>query len=281
MNCRLRIWPVLLACLSGDVVRAQDPFFAGIEVHGSLEASASVFGDIPVPALGQVIAADGAVLESLCRQVQERSRDARFLSVTCMAIGFPDGARHVVIDVVEPAEAGRIDYPPMHFIDHMKLTERGSERRSEELIACARGCALPADRADALDFLNRLDWGDASCRAALKALDDRDWTVRNQAAMLLNQHLARCCDALGVERIIDASLRQLTRPTHTDRNKAISTLDLLVRRGVGIDVVRRRQIELAAGRLALRSTLPNVGGKARDLVEFLRAGTSPRIEPSR
>lgn len=281
MNCHLRIWPVLLACLMGNVVRAQDPYFAGVEVHGSLEPGATVLGDIPVPALGQVITAEGAVLESLCRQVQERLRDAPFLAVTCMAIGFPDGARYAVIDVVEPADAGRIDYPPMHVIDHMKLAERGGERRGEELIACARGCAQAADRADALDFLNRLDWGDASCKAALKALDDRDWTVRNQAAMLLNQHLAACSDALGVTRIIDASLRQLARPTHADRNKAMSTLDLVVRSGVGVDAVRRNQIALAAERLARRSILPNVGGKARALVDFMRADAAPNIEPAR
>lgn len=267
------------AGLLGVAAQAQSFRFAGVEIHGGVDPAKTLLGDISVPAIGRSFAADDETLSQLCRQVSGQPLAPNVLSIQCMVVGYPDGATYVVIDVVEAAEADRITYPAMSYIDHLKLAERGGERRSEELIACARGCAQAADRADAFDFLNRLDWGKASCKAALQALDDRDWTVRNQAAMLLNQHLDDCVDAIGSARIVDASLRQLTRPTHTDRNKAIANLDQLVRRHAGIDDARRGRILAAAELLARRSRLPNVGITAAALAELIRRQRDPFVQP--
>ncbi len=281
MKCSMRNVLVLIAALCSAVAQAQTLRFAGTEIYGTAMDDSDLLGDIPVPAIGQAIAADDVVLDQLCPQVRERLGNDRFLSATCMVVGYPNGDLYVVIDVVEPHDRERITYPAIQYIDHLNLAERGGERRSEELIACARGCAQAADRADALDFLNRLDWGKASCKAALNALDDRDWTVRNQAAILINQHLVSCVDTLGSTRIVDASLRQLTRPTHADRNKAIATLNLLIRSRADIDDTHRERIRIAADQLARSSILPNVGGTARSLIEAMRADASPRIEAER
>ena len=270
MKCSMRHVLVLIASLCVTAAQAQALRFAGTEIHGSALDDSKWMGDLPIPAIGQAITADDLARDQICPQVQERLGHDRFLSAACRVVGYPNGTVYLVIDVVEPQDRERITYPAIQYFDHLKLAERGGERRSEELIACVRGCSQAADRADALDFLNRLDWGKASCKAALQALDDRDWTVRNQAAMLLNQHLAECVDALGSARIVDASLRQLTRPTHTDRNKALATLEQLVRRHAGIDDARRGRILAAAETLAQRSRLPNVGGTAATLVELIR-----------
>lgn len=251
---------------------AQSPTwrFAGVEIHGTDAPPVALLRDIALPPIRGDGLLDRDRFDAICTDVQHALGDGRFLQVGCATVANAAGDARVVIDVVETADADRISYPAIQYVDHLKLAERGGERRSEELIACALGCSQAADRADSLDFLNRLDWGKASCRAALQALDDRDWTVRNQAAILLNQHLVDCVDTLGSARIVDASLRQLTRPTHTDRNKAIANLDLMVRRHAGIDDARRGRILAAVEKLARQSNLPNVGGTATALAELIR-----------
>ncbi len=264
------------------VVQAQAPTlrFAGVDIHGTEQDRAELLRGIALPPARDSVAMDEARIEAICADVRRTLDGERFIHVGCAVVGYATGEAYVVVDVVEPDNAERISFPAIQYVDHLKLAERGGERRSEELIACVRGCSQAADRADALDFLNRLDWGKASCRATLHALDDRDWTVRNQAAMLLNQHLADCVDALGSTRIVDASLRQLTRPTHTDRNKAITTLDQLIRRHAGIDDARRGRILAAAEQLARQSDLPNVGGAATALAELIRQQHADVTPPS-
>ncbi|MBL0030249.1 MAG: hypothetical protein IPO95_14725 [Rhodanobacteraceae bacterium] len=275
MKHSLRVGLWVLSALLADGAVAQTLHFAGIDVHGSSVPVATLLRGVTMPKVGQAIAPDSGVPDAVCSRVREQLDGERFLSVNCIAVGDPGGTVHLVIDVVEPADAERISYPAIQYVDHLRLSERGGERRSEELIACARGCSQAADRADSLDFLDRLDWGKTSCRAALQALDDRDWTVRHQAARLLKRHLDACVDALGRARIVDAVLRQLTRPTHVDRARAMATLDPLVRRGFDIDAGRQARIVTALETLARVSHLPDVGGTASALLEHLRRPAKP------
>lgn len=269
-----RIVAVALAAAISTHAAAQDAVlrFAGIEVHGSAVATTDAWiRSLGLPGAGDAVEAGD--LDAICAKVRAQRADGRFLHVGCATVAQAEGEVHVVVDVVEPGDAERLAYPALLPVDHLRLAERGGERRSEELIACVRGCGQAADRADALEFLDRLDWGKASCKAALDALDDRDRFVRHQAALRMQHHFSRCSETLGATRIVDASLRLLTRPTHLDRSHALGLLNLLVLSGADIDPARRTRMLAAAETLAVRSRLPEVGGNAAALADRIRSAT--------
>ena len=269
-----RFIAIALAAAISTAAVAQDVAlrFAGIEVHGDTSATTEAWiQSLDLPPAGHPVDRDG--LDAICAKLRRPLDDGRFLYLGCATVARPEGEVHVVLDVVAPDDAERLAHPALLPVDHLRLAERGGERRSEELIACVRGCGQAADRADALDFLDRLDWGKASCKAALDALDDRDRFVRHQAALRMQHHFSRCSDTLGATRIVDASLRLLTRPTHLDRSHALDLLNHLALSGADIDPARRTRMLAAAETLAVRSRLPEVGGNAAALADRIRSAT--------
>lgn len=266
----------LLAHAQATVLR-----FAGVEIHGARRDRAELLHGVAMPPIGVRVAMDAAKIEAVCADVRDKLAGERFLHVGCAIVAHVEGDAYMVVDVVEPEDAERISYPVLQPLDHLKLAERGGERRSEELIACVRGCSQAADRGDALRFLGRFDWNKAICRATLQALDDRDRFVRREAAALLADHLASCRGPLGTARIVDAALRQIARPSHDDRTAAVDLMHRLARFAPDIDDERRRRVIAAADTLAARSVIPLSVGNARSLAGILRhppGDTSPGPE---
>jgi hypothetical protein len=93
---------------------------------------------------------------------------------------------------------------------------------------------------------------------------DSEGHLRNLANQYINHHLAHCLQVLDPEKLAEHLSQMLYRPFHTDRNKSIGTLSLLLPELSDCTVVR---LSSDWQWLADESILPNVGGTARQLLQ--------------
>jgi hypothetical protein len=253
---------------------------SGIEVHGVHGVSADEllrgieFGG------GRDEGIDAATLVAACQHLREQLAPRGVLHVSCDDVADDRGGRQLVIDIVEAGDGARLEYARVERGDPTRLAERSDRHGSDRAIDCARNCGIAGDRVDAFAQLARRDPGKNVCRAGLSGLDDTAAMVRRQAARLLQSHAADCVEHLGADRLIDASLRLLMRPSHGDRSSAMALLARLMADAPELDAQRRERVLVAASALAERSPLAATGGRARALIATLHeAPARARIGP--
>lgn len=180
------------------------------------------------------------------------------------ALGFEQGS-----PASELADDGFLDFddPALHAIA-LEL-RRVVPAHREALIGILHRDADREKRSDAATLLN---WGgevaDSIARVHVCA-DDPDVGVRNNVTRFLLHYLGRVESAEVRRALIEQLARQLGRPSHADRNKAVYGLLHLVESWPEDARVVRHLAGAGLHELADRSILSNVGDPARQLLEIL------------
>ncbi|MEQ1515540.1 MAG: hypothetical protein ABL931_03520 [Usitatibacteraceae bacterium] len=102
---------------------------------------------------------------------------------------------------------------------------------------------------------------------------DNDISVRNGIGQCLNRAVQFQDNSLRF-RIIDAAFEQLDLPNHSDRNKAIATIQAAMSGNQMVRKYIREKYLHKLERIARTSVLPNVGGTATVIVRSLNAAKS-------
>jgi hypothetical protein len=181
--------------------------------------------------------------------------------------------------VPESADAGYLDFadPELHAIA-LELLAAVPPHRDLLLRAVAEDRDA-ADRARAATLLHWVPDKPAAIAAVHRLLDDSDETVRNDVSRFMLFHLGRVEDRALLREVVVSLARQLARPSHGDRNKALYGL------GAVLDAAPELApfVEERAGpwlrRLAEQSVLSNVGGVAVELLARLQGADRPAAPP--
>ena len=112
---------------------------------------------------------------------------------------------------------------------------------------------------------------EASILAVYERVDDPHMGVRNNVTRFMLHYFDRLQSEKGRLAVIEAMGRQLARPSHADRNKAISALHALAREFPdSISVIMARYGD-EIRHVAEHSILSNVGGVAKKLLSLSEA----------
>ncbi|MBU1311497.1 MAG: hypothetical protein KKE30_18400, partial [Gammaproteobacteria bacterium] len=218
-----------------------------------------------------------------CKRVKKQFGE----HIQCEVVAYPDGNIHFVLNM-------QLDQVPT-YVDLRKLTLiKPAAVSTEELTYCVFHCSDLSQRLQAwhnatatyrveqlcevsadllFDRVEEITSDSASAvdnsvnsalNSALNRAVDSEGDVRNLANQYINHHLTQCLQVLDPEKLAAHLNRMLYRPFHTERNKSISTLSLLLPELSDCSVVRLRADWQW---VADQSILPNVGGTARQLLQ--------------
>lgn len=178
-------------------------------------------------------------------------------------------------EMSERSDAGYLDYgePGMHEIV-IALHEKVPPHKATLVRALAQD-RDPEDRARAATLLHWAPDKEASIAAVHRHLDDPSSLVRNDISRFMLFYLAGLRSAETRRAVLPSLARQLGRPSHGDRNKALYCLQAVLHGAPDL----APQIREAAGpwidRIAKQSVLENVGGVARELASELEQPPKP------
>lgn len=96
-------------------------------------------------------------------------------------------------------------------------------------------------------------------------LDDPDTLVRNDISRFMTHWITR---AKPERKLIDALVLQMKRPSHTDRNKALSNLLSYLKANPSLVPYFKAIAKAELDHIAAMSVLPNVGGYAKEIQKF-------------
>lgn len=146
----------------------------------------------------------------------------------------------------------------------LKLVEKSS-RSKENLIEIIKSDKNPQKRAKAAWLLNWALTPVESIEKVCPYLDDPITLVRNDVSRFISHWIADVKDKSLQKKLVDALVLQMKRPSHADRNKALSNLHSFLTavptlapylKGTGGDEIDH---------IASNSVLENVGGIAKNL----------------
>ena len=92
-------------------------------------------------------------------------------------------------------------------------------------------------------------------------------------------HLGRVEDRALLREVVASLARQLARPSHGDRNKALYGLAAVLDAAPELEPFVEERAGAWLRRLAEQSVLSNVGGVAVELLGRLRGGAAPATPP--
>lgn len=136
----------------------------------------------------------------------------------------------------------------------------------ERILTVLGESADDEQRADAALLINWVGNPEETIPRVIAMLDDPSADVRNNITRYALPYVRRMDDPELVNSVASALIKQITYPSHGDRNKAISGLMMLAQRNPEI---RDRVLREAGDRLrviAETSVIPNVAGPAQALL---------------
>jgi hypothetical protein len=137
-----------------------------------------------------------------------------------------------------------------------------------EVVACDPDRRL---RCDAIELLNWAPEPIDTCAQLIPALDDSHYEVRAAAAEFIYPRLDLFPSNFPYSKLAMALVRQLKRPSHSDRIKSMAFIGALVARYPQMSVPFRRTCEQELERFSNESRIPSVRKAAGDLLVILRA----------
>ncbi|MBU2426298.1 MAG: hypothetical protein KKA56_05425 [Gammaproteobacteria bacterium] len=188
-----------------------------------------------------------------CKRVKKQFGE----HIRCEVVAYPDGNIHFVLNM-------QSDNSP-DFINLRKMaTTKSGMKEADTVLQCIPNCSDPAIRIKAWDEAKIKYSLQKVCEIAADFLFDSSVELRNMAAQYINHQFTTCSNVLHAERLAQQLNLMLYRPFHTDRNKSIATLALLLPILSDCMVVKLR---VDWQWLAEQSILPNVGGIAKQLLQ--------------
>jgi hypothetical protein len=181
--------------------------------------------------------------------------------------------------VPESADAGYLDFadPELHAIALELLAAVPPQR--DLLLRTVEEDRDAADRARAATLLHWAPDKPASIAAVHRLLDDPDETVRNDVSRFMLFHLAEVEDRALLREVVVSLSRQLSLPSHGDRNKALYGLAAVLDAAPDLAPFVEERAGPWIRRLAVQSVLSNVGGVAVELLARLPARPRRPVEP--
>lgn len=172
-------------------------------------------------------------------------------------------------EIGEHMEDGYLDYrdPEMHAI--VEKLRRLAPPHREDLVCVIAEDADPARRARAAWLLN---WAGDEAKSIAEVhayLDDPSGLVRNDVSRFMLHYLEKVEDEEVLRGVIDSLARQLERPGHGDRNKAVYALAAVLEAHPDTAPYMRERAGEWLRRLADQSVLMNVGEPAQKLLADL------------
>ena len=182
-------------------------------------------------------------------------------------------------EMPERAEAGYLDYgePVMHEIA-AALLEKVPQHKATLLRAIAEDRDAD-DRARAATLLHWAPDKEASIAAVHGHLDDPSSLVRNNISRFMLFYLSSVKSDEVRRAVVPSLARQLARPSHGDRNKALFCLKALLDGSPALAPLIREAAGPWIDRIAEQSVLENVGGVARELAAALEPPPPPPPPP--
>ncbi|MBU2179356.1 MAG: hypothetical protein KJ930_07965 [Gammaproteobacteria bacterium] len=208
-----------------------------------------------------------------CKRVKKQFGE----HIRCEVVAYPDGNIHFVLNM-------QLDQVPT-YVNLRKLTQiKPVAFAIEDVTHCVFHCSDLSQRLQAWHNATATYRVEQLCEVSADLLFDRaeestsdnavddvvnsavdsEGDLRNLANQYINHHLTQCLQVLDPEKLAVHLSRMLYRPFHTDRNKSIGTLSLLLPELSDCTVVR---LSADWQWLADQSILPNVGGTARQLLQ--------------
>jgi hypothetical protein len=171
--------------------------------------------------------------------------------------------------VGENLDAGWLDYtqPDMHaVVEEMRVAV---PPRREELLRVLADNPTGADRARAAWLLNWAGDEAATVARVLPHLDDPHGVTRNDVSRYVLHYVEGVEDPAAQRAVVDALARQLSRPSHGDRNKAAYGLAVLLEAHPHLAPYAEERAAPWLRRIAEQSVLENVGGAAQEVLALL------------
>ncbi len=126
-------------------------------------------------------------------------------------------------------------------------------------------------RCDAIELLNWAPDPVDTCAQLIPALDDSHYEVRTAAEEFIYPRLDLFPSNFPFSKLAMSLVRQLKRPSHSDRIKSMAFIRALIARYPQMSVPFRRTSEQDLERLSTESHIPTVRKAADDLLVILRA----------
>ena len=134
-------------------------------------------------------------------------------------------------------------------------------------------------RAQACEMLNWCADPIGNCAAVLPALDDSDMRVRMAAAKYIWARTNMLPDIFPFDELTEALSRQLARPTHHDRVRALAALLALAKRDPDSISDIKNLDEDKLREIAENSVMPSVQNSARQLLNACANPPPPKRAP--
>lgn len=126
-------------------------------------------------------------------------------------------------------------------------------------------------RCDAIELLNWAPNTGDTCAQLIPAIDDSHYEVRAAAEEFIFPRLDLLPSDFPFNQLAMALVRQLKRPSHSDRSKSMAFIRALIARYPQMAVPFRRTSEQDLERLSKESQIPSIRKAADDLLVILRA----------
>lgn len=137
----------------------------------------------------------------------------------------------------------------------------------------------PKRRADAIELLNWTPDFRRNCLELIGAIDDADSGVRGAATKYIWARLGILPDDFPFQSLVEALTRQIRRPSHTDRQKAMACMVALARRDPdsirGIKVFAEDKLK----EIEANTVVPGVREMARQLLVACANPPPPKPQP--